>query len=86
MKKDKKINRNDPCWCGEDKKYKQCHIDHDEQLKLIRKRMKYDAGRYKQLYDIDIESKSPYTCIIESDNLNPDQVLNAALVHLEAYK
>lgn len=60
--------------------------DHDEQLKLIRKRMKYDAGRYKQLYDIDIESKSPYTCIIESDNLNPDEVLNAALVHLEAYK
>ncbi|MGN0987024.1 MAG: SEC-C metal-binding domain-containing protein, partial [Otoolea sp.] len=21
----KKIGRNDPCWCGSGKKYKQCH-------------------------------------------------------------
>ena len=22
---DKKLNRNDPCWCGSGKKYKKCH-------------------------------------------------------------
>ena len=28
----KKINRNDPCWCGSGKKYKKCHIDFDEKI------------------------------------------------------
>ena len=27
---DKKIGRNDPCWCGSGKKYKHCHMRHDE--------------------------------------------------------
>jgi preprotein translocase subunit SecA len=25
-----KIGRNDPCWCGSGKKYKQCHMKQDE--------------------------------------------------------
>jgi cytidylate kinase len=57
----------------------------EEQLALIRERMEYDGARYKQLYDIDIESKEPYTCIIDSDTLNAEQVLSAALEHLEAH-
>ena len=28
----KKINRNDPCWCGSGKKYKQCHEAVDEKV------------------------------------------------------
>ena len=24
-RKEKKIGRNEPCWCGSDKKFKQCH-------------------------------------------------------------
>lgn len=28
----KKIGRNDPCWCGSGKKYKQCHEKFDERL------------------------------------------------------
>lgn len=28
----KKIERNDPCWCGSGKKYKQCHIRFDEKI------------------------------------------------------
>jgi len=35
MKKDKKVNRNDPCWCGTEKKYKQCHLEHDERLNTL---------------------------------------------------
>ncbi len=31
IKRDKpKIGRNDPCWCGSGKKYKQCHLREDE--------------------------------------------------------
>ena len=30
---EKKINRNDPCWCGSGKKYKNCHETFDEKLK-----------------------------------------------------
>ena len=26
----KKIGRNDPCWCGSGKKYKQCHGKNDK--------------------------------------------------------
>ena len=29
VKKEKKLGRNDPCWCGSGKKYKQCHGKND---------------------------------------------------------
>lgn len=29
----KKIERNDPCWCGSGKKYKNCHMEFDEKIK-----------------------------------------------------
>ena len=29
---EKKLGRNDKCWCGSGKKYKNCHIDFDEKL------------------------------------------------------
>lgn len=29
----KKIERNDPCWCGSGKKYKNCHMDFDEKIR-----------------------------------------------------
>ena len=28
----KKLERNDPCWCGSGKKYKQCHMRFDEKI------------------------------------------------------
>ena len=31
----KKIGRNDPCWCGSGKKYKDCHLALDEKTILI---------------------------------------------------
>lgn len=30
------IKRNDPCWCGSDKKYKKCHMAFDEKLDWYR--------------------------------------------------
>jgi methionyl aminopeptidase len=32
-----KIGRNDPCWCGSGRKYKQCHEEFDHRIELIRK-------------------------------------------------
>jgi methionyl aminopeptidase len=29
---DKKIGRNDPCWCGSGKKYKTCHMEADKRM------------------------------------------------------
>jgi methionyl aminopeptidase len=31
------IGRNDPCWCGSGKKYKQCHLAFDEKLKQFKR-------------------------------------------------
>ena len=31
-----KIGRNDPCWCGSGKKYKQCHSNFDDKLKKLK--------------------------------------------------
>ncbi len=28
--------RNDPCWCGSEKKYKKCHLDADEDARRAR--------------------------------------------------
>ncbi|RAP28979.1 methionine aminopeptidase [Candidatus Marinamargulisbacteria bacterium SCGC AG-343-D04] len=33
---EKKIQRNDPCWCGSEKKYKKCHSDFDTKLKQLK--------------------------------------------------
>ena len=32
IRKEKKIGRNDPCWCGSGKKYKDCHLALDEKI------------------------------------------------------
>ena len=31
-----KLNRNDLCWCGSQKKYKKCHLAFDEKLEQLR--------------------------------------------------
>ncbi len=28
---ERKIGRNNPCWCGSGKKFKECHLDRDKQ-------------------------------------------------------
>lgn len=33
-----KLNRNDLCWCGSNKKYKNCHLSFDEKLDSYKKR------------------------------------------------
>ena len=34
----KKIERNDPCWCGSGKKYKKCHEAFYEKMELMKKK------------------------------------------------
>ena len=31
----KKLERNDPCWCGSGKKYKNCHMRFDEKIHAL---------------------------------------------------
>ncbi|MDQ2687473.1 MAG: SEC-C metal-binding domain-containing protein [Armatimonadota bacterium] len=31
----RRLGRNDPCWCGSDKKYKKCHLAQDEQARRM---------------------------------------------------
>ena len=57
----------------------------DEQLNLIKERMKSDGERYERFYGIDIESREPYTCIIESDDLGIEEVVSRVLEHLGDY-
>ena len=42
-----------------------------------------EAKRYKMYYDIDIEDKSVYDLIINTDDLDPDQVVNKILKGIE---
>ena len=32
------IGRNSPCWCGSNRKYKQCHMEFDEKIEEFRRR------------------------------------------------
>ena len=31
----RKLERNDPCWCGSNKKYKHCHMQFDEKIRAF---------------------------------------------------
>ena len=42
-------------------------------------RQKSEAKRYKMYYDIDIEDKSVYDLVINTDDLDPDQVVEKIL-------
>ena len=37
------------------------------------------------LYGIDIDSREPYTCVIDSDDLGIEEVVSLVLEHLEGY-
>ena len=57
----------------------------DEQLKLIQERMASDGERYERFYGIDIESREPYTCVIQTDDLEIEEVVSLVLEHLGDY-
>jgi predicted cytidylate kinase len=57
----------------------------DEQMELIRERMSYDGSRYSDYYGIDIASHEPYTCVIKTDDLPIEGVLEHVLQHLEEF-
>ena len=58
----------------------------EQQVNLIRERMDYDGARYMRFYGIDINSQEPYTCVIESDQMDAGQVLQRVLTHLEEFR
>jgi cytidylate kinase len=57
----------------------------ENQLNRIKERMELDGERYDRFYGIDIDSREPYTCIIQSDNLGTEEVLSVVLEHMEDY-
>ena len=46
----KKIGRNDPCWCGSGKKYKQCHWAFDEKLQELTAASGFSAQNQRRLH------------------------------------
>lgn len=60
----KKIGRNDPCWCGSGKKYKQCHAAFDERLAR-----EADLGHLVPSHDM-IKTPEQIAAIKESCKIN----------------
>ncbi len=51
----------------------------EEAVAETKDRQRSEAKRYKMYYDIDIEDTSVYDLIINTDNLDPDQVVKTIL-------
>ncbi len=66
-----KIGRNDPCWCGCGKKYKQCHEQFDEKLKEYKRKGFIVPGRklIKTAADIEGMKKSAVINMACLDNV-----------------
>ena len=47
-------------------------------------RQSSEAKRYKMYYDIDIEDTSVYDLILDTDNLDPEQVVNAIIKGMQS--
>ena len=50
--------------------------EYADQLILSQKRQIDDKERYQILYDIDLDDMSPYSLIIDADNIGADEVLS----------
>lgn len=59
-----KLNRNDKCWCGSNKKYKTCHLEFDEKLQSYR-----DKGCVVPPREL-IKNEEQINGIIESCKIN----------------
>ncbi len=57
----KKIGRNDPCWCGSGKKYKQCHLRHRSDGWRLLEREKVLRAAYSSKYCLHPQA-SEATC------------------------
>jgi cytidylate kinase len=51
----------------------------DEVRRHTLERQSSEAKRYKKYYNIDVEDKSVYDMIIDTDDLDPDQIVNRIL-------
>ncbi|MCD8077623.1 MAG: methionyl aminopeptidase [Lachnospiraceae bacterium] len=60
----KKIGRNDPCWCGSGRKYKQCHKAFDERIRRCE-----DEGHIVPTHDL-IKTPAQIAGIRESGKIN----------------
>jgi len=56
---------------------------YDEVYRHTLERQSSEAKRYKMYYDIDIEDKSVYDLIVNTDDLDPDQVVDTILKGIE---
>ena len=50
--------------------------EYEDQLISSQKRQIDDKERYQILYDIDLDDMSPYSLIIDADNIGADEVLS----------
>ena len=73
----KKLGRNDPCWCGSGKKYKQCHNQFDQRLESLELQGHIVPGRNL------IKTPAQIQAIRESAKINI-AVLDYVAEHIQA--
>jgi cytidylate kinase len=59
--------------------------DYETRLLLSQKRQMDDKERYRILYDIDLDDMSPYSLIIDADDIGADEVFNLVESSLRGY-
>ena len=64
IEKEKKLGRNDVCWCGSGKKYKQCHENFDSKIEMLRRKGAIVPSRKL------IKTKEQIAAIKESAKIN----------------
>ncbi len=57
--------------------------DFSDRLDQSKRRQSADKDRYMTLYDIDLDDMSPYTFVVDADQLSAEEVYSIVIKHLE---
>jgi cytidylate kinase len=57
--------------------------DYQTCLELSKQRQSNDMGRYRELYDIDLDDMSPYNLVVDADELDANEVFGVVSTALE---
>lgn len=59
---DKKIGRNEPCWCKSGKKYKKCHLDRGKEIELTRSDLEKHVSHVLGSKKCSVSNVFPHQC------------------------
>ena len=64
MSKNDRPERNDLCWCGSRKKYKNCHMRQDNNALIARREAQFEQAAFKNGTQFGIKAQAAYDAII----------------------